>query len=405
MLRALPQLGVHVAHRVDHRLHHEVQGRRPRAAEQVRVAHRATQDAPQHVAAALVRREHAVREQERDRARVVGDDAVRRRIVAADDVVRRAAAIRRADDLLDRRDQRREQVAVEVVRDALQDRGDALESRARVDRRLRERHERAVRLPVELHEDEVPDLEEPPRLGALDERVGRELAAIQLRPLARRAVGEAEVGREVREVDVDLRARTARARVGHLPEVVLRPEPVDPRVRHAGDLAPERARLVVLVEDRDAQVLRGHLQLLGDELPREADRVALEVVAEREVAEHLEERVMPGGVADLLEIVVLAAGAHALLRRRRAARPVRRLLHAQEDLLELDHPRIREQQRGIVAGDERGGRADGVVLPLEELQEAGADLGGVHPGSIPDRRRRAQAELPTGRREMSRAAP
>jgi hypothetical protein len=37
------------------------------------------------------------------------------------------------------------------------------------------------------------------------------------------------------------------------------------------------------VEDRDAQMLLRQLQLLGDELPRETDRIALEVVAEREI--------------------------------------------------------------------------------------------------------------------------
>ncbi len=63
---------------------------------------------------------------------------------------------------------------------------------------------------------------------------------------------------------------------------------------------------------------------VGDELPREANRVALEVVAEREVAEHLEEGVVPRRVAHLLEIVVLAARAHALLRGgARARRPTR----------------------------------------------------------------------------------
>jgi hypothetical protein len=53
----------------------------------------------------------------------------------------------------------------------------------------------------------------------------------------------------------------------------------------------------------------------------QAKRIAscLEVVAEAEVAEHLEEGVVPGRVADVLEIVVLAAGPHAALRADRAA--------------------------------------------------------------------------------------
>jgi hypothetical protein len=162
--------------------------------------------------------------------------------------------------------------------------------------------------------------------------------------------GKRKSCRERREVDVDLGARAARARVGHLPEVVAAPEPVDPRVGQPGDLAPQGARLVVLVEDAHAQVLARHAQLAGDELPGEADRVALEIVAEREVAEHLEEGVVPGGVPHLLEVVVLAAGAHALLRRRRPARPAGRVLHAEEDLLERHHPGVGEEQRRVVAG-------------------------------------------------------
>ena len=40
------------------------------------------------------------------------------------------------------------------------------------------------------------------------------------------------------------------------------------------------------------------------------DRLALEIIAEAEIAEHLEEGVMPGGIADILQVVVLAARAH-----------------------------------------------------------------------------------------------
>ena len=53
------------------------------------------------------------------------------------------------------------------------------------------------------------------------------------------------------------------------------------------------------------------LHVLGDELPGEVDRLVLEVVAEREVAEHLEEGAVAVGAADVLEIGVLAARAQA----------------------------------------------------------------------------------------------
>ena len=43
------------------------------------------------------------------------------------------------------------------------------------------------------------------------------------------------------------------------------------------------------------------------------DRLLLEIIAEREIAEHFEEGVVARGVADIVEVVVLAAGADALL--------------------------------------------------------------------------------------------
>ena len=50
------------------------------------------------------------------------------------------------------------------------------------------------------------------------------------------------------------------------------------------------------------------------QLPGVGDGVFLEVVAEAEVAQHLEEGVMAVGEADVFEVVVLASGAHAFLR-------------------------------------------------------------------------------------------
>ena len=77
-------------------------------------------------------------------------------------------------------------------------------------------------------------------------------------------------------------------------------------------------RLVVVVIDGDEQPILRQSEMLGDEGPGELDRVGLEVIAEREIAQHLEERVVACGVADVVEIVVLAPCAHAFLRCRRA---------------------------------------------------------------------------------------
>ena len=112
--------------------------------------------------------------------------------------------------------------------------------------------------------------------------------------------------------------------------------------------------------DGDQQAVLRQPVLLGDQVPGELDRAVLEVVAEREIAEHLEEGVVAGGVADVLEVVVLAAGAHAFLRGRGAR--VGPLLGAGEDVLELHHAGVGEQQGRIVARHERRRRHDLVAV-------------------------------------------
>ena len=89
-------------------------------------------------------------------------------------------------------------------------------------------------------------------------------------------------------------------------------------VRQAGDLLPQLERLVVVDIDGDQQAVDRQPEFLGDQVPGELDRALLEIVAEREVAEHLEEGVVARRVADIVEVVVLAAGAHAFLRGRGA---------------------------------------------------------------------------------------
>src|SRR5271156_5309824 len=77
---------------------------------------------------------------------------------------------------------------------------------------------------------------------------------------------------------------------------------------------------------------------------------------------------MARGIADIVEVVVLAAGADALLRRRRPH--VGALFDPGEHVLELDHPGVGEHERRIVARHERARRDDRVPVPGEELEEA-----------------------------------
>src|SRR5207248_569969 len=96
--------------------------------------------------------------------------------------------------------------------------------------------------------------------------------------------------------------------------------------------------------------------------------------AEGEIPQHLEERVMPGGEAYVLEIIVLSARPHALLAGRGAGVVAR--LAAGEDVLELIHARVGEEQGRVVLRNERGALHSPVPPLLEEAEEGLADLGG-----------------------------
>src|SRR5262249_4616510 len=84
-------------------------------------------------------------------------------------------------------------------------------------------------------------------------------------------------------------------------------------------------------------------------------------------------RVVVGVLAHVVEVVVLAARADALLRVRDALH--RRLLGAEEVRLELVHPGVGEEQRRVVVWDDRRGRDIGVpVLLAEEVDKLLADF-------------------------------
>jgi len=73
---------------------------------------------------------------------------------------------------------------------------------------------------------------------------------------------------------------------------------------------------------------------------------------------------------------VLAAGTHALLRSRGAV--VGALVEAEEDVLELVHAGVGEQQRRVVEGYQRRGADDLVAFGFEELQKLFADFSAFH---------------------------
>ena len=154
---------------------------------------------------------------------------------------------------------------------------------------------------VELHEDQVPDLE-PARalLGVIGDAVG--------------TLGELGAA-----VVVDLAAGPAGARLGHPPEVlvvaVARRRPSAPSARAAGRSRRARSPRRPRRRSRSVAARRspGIPSSTRQELPGPVDRLALEVVAEAPVAQHLEQGVVARRAPHLLEVVVLAGDAQAAL--------------------------------------------------------------------------------------------
>ncbi len=79
------------------------------------------------------------------------------------------------------------------------------------------------------------------------------------------------------------------------PEVVVLAHPGDPVGGDLDLVVPDVVGLVVVEVDGDREPVGGDLEDLLQELPGPVDRLALEVVAEAEVPQHLEERLVERG--------------------------------------------------------------------------------------------------------------
>lgn len=303
-------------------------------AEHAAMADGAAQDAAQHVAAALVRRQDTVHDHDGHGAGVVSDDL-------EGDVRLLVLAVFDAGNLGRVFDDRVQEVRLEVRLLVLDDGGEALEAAARIDVLMGEILVGAVFLAVVLREDEVPDLE-----------VAVAVAADGARRRAAAAL--------FTEVDVDLGVRAARARAD-FPEVVVHLDDVILREARLGFPDLDGFRIVRVY--RDPELVLRQLDDFRQEFPGPGNGFALEIIAEREIAEHLEERLMARRAADVLDI----ARADAALARRHAR--AGRLHLAREERLQRRHASTDQKQRRIIFRDQRKARqAQMAFLLCKELQ-------------------------------------
>src|SRR5262245_20971028 len=133
----------------------------------------------------------------------------------------------------------------------------------------------ALRVSVELHEDQIPDLD----VAAAFAREG--------------TVRMTQLAGFKSKVVMDLRARSARSRLAHLPEVVFFVEPDDAISSDARTSGPKFGGRVVFSENGHPQFVDRQFEFFCQQRPRIIDRFLLKVGAERKVPEHLEECLMP----------------------------------------------------------------------------------------------------------------
>ena len=211
-------------------------------ADAVALLDRAAHDPAQHVAAVLVGGHDAVGDEEGHR-RACGRPGCAARARRARVVARSRPSVMSGTNWS----------VSKIESDALLDERHAVEAQAGVDVLGRQRRQRPDRILVELHEDEVPVLQEALVLAA-GQVVG--LAPLQA------------------AVEVELAARPARPGRPGLPEVLLARSRHDPLARDA-DRLPDRdgllvgaeAELVVALEDRDPDVLGLEAEALERQLP------------------------------------------------------------------------------------------------------------------------------------------
>ncbi len=317
----------------------------------------AANDHTANVVAAHVARDNAVGNQERGGAAVVGNHAVRREVGVH-------FLFGLAGKFAKFRHGRGEEVGLIVGILVLEDGDDALEAHAGVDILVRKRDQGVLINAVVLHEDQVPQLHVTVAVAVH--------AADMVRIVALLAVIRAHI-------HMNFGAGTARTGVGHFPEVLFTAEIHDVARVHTGLRAPNivgfliRGNLSLFVFEAGGVELRGiQTPNLRQQFPSPADGFLLVVISEGPVAEHFEEGMVAVITADIFKVVMLARDAHTLLRVGRAG--IRAAVGPEENVFELDHAGIREQQRGIPGGDQAGGTDSSVSFFLKKFDKLSADL-------------------------------
>src|SRR5579875_1760147 len=290
----LLEFGISSTHRSDN-TQLDLRQKRPFDAEITAMARRSADDSPQHVPAIRVAGNQPFGNQKTHRAGMIGDRAEGDVSVVSLSVTGAFTESRRR--AFDFANYRLKNINIVIAQqpaslEALQHRGDAFQAGAGIDMLHRQGRQVARRVAVVLDEHEIAQLDESG-------------ASVNVDPARAPAMGRAVAGRRP-AVDMDFRARTTRPGLAHLPEIVFFPKPQDALAGQDIHFQPRIFGLEVVLVNRRVEQPGIDAPDPGQQFPMKGDRLGLVVVAERPVAEHLEERVMVGVTAHRFEVVVLA---------------------------------------------------------------------------------------------------
>ncbi len=258
-------------------------------------------------------------------------------------------------------DNRRKHIRVIIRRLSLHRHAQTLETHPCVHMVVRQVLQTTVRLPVELHEHQVPDF--------YHQRI---IPVHQLPPRFQRPF------RIRSQIDVNLGTRTAGTHIPHLPEIILLIAVQNPFLRQiiqpnpACLLIPRQPVVGTSLEHRGIQPLLLQPHLHSQKFPGILNGMLLEIIPERPVAQHLEHRMMIRVVPHLLQVIVLSRHPQALLRIRHP--PTLRRNIAQNHILELIHPRVRKHQRRIILHHHRRRRHNRMPFTLKKVQKLLSDF-------------------------------
>lgn len=162
-----------------------------------------------------------------------------------------------------------------------------------------------------------------------------------------------------------------------LPRLLVRPQPL----------------LLVPPKIRRIQPRRVQAKLINQAFPRPGNRLLLEVRAKAPVPQHLKKGVVVRVLPYVLQVIMLPPRPNALLAIHRPGQLRQRHLRvgrAQKKGLELVHPRVGEEEGGVVMRHHGAGRPVGVLSLLDEVVDESLSHASGRPSCFVMRRKSEQ---------------